>query len=145
MAVGKPAIPTLRTVDLREVQGAVNAIRERLRVIDAEVTVLQSNGQGFTNAKAIAILQAQMSLLTTALGGTALAALQVLMAGGDGIVVHSGTSLIVRSLEAGDNVTITFPDGVDGNPVISSAGGDSVLYDGEGRAMLTGDGHAILV
>lgn len=38
MALGKPAVPTLRSVDLREVQGAVNAVRERLAAIETQLT-----------------------------------------------------------------------------------------------------------
>jgi len=68
---------------------------------------------------------------------------------GNGLVVKTGPDdVTTRTLQAGANITITNPDGVNGDPVISSTatgGGDSVIYDHTGRAMLTGDGRAFLV
>lgn len=73
----------------------------------------------------------------------------LLLSLGQGIVVKTGASAVVsRTLVAGSNITIANPDGVDGNPVIASTasgGGDSVLYDSTGRALLTADGRALLV
>jgi hypothetical protein len=71
------------------------------------------------------------------------------IAAANGILVKTGTGAVVsRTLVAGSNITIANPDGVDGNPVIASTasgGGDSIIYDHTGRAMLTGDGKAFLV
>jgi hypothetical protein len=145
MSFGAPSITTPGKFELRVVQTAVSNIRRRIELLEGALTVLQSAG-GTSNDAAIAALQAQITALTLAIGIPANQALVALMAGSDGIVVHSGASLITRSLTAGANITITYPDGVSGNPVIAStaSGGDTVLYDDIGHAMLTDTGHAIL-
>lgn len=149
MADGKPAVPVIRSNDVRDVEGALNAIRERLRKLDAEaaslarqVTILQNAGSG-----SLSSILAQLAILQAAIAGAAFIALQTLVEiGPDGIVIRSGSNLITRTLEAGSNVTIENGDGVDGNMVISSTGGgDVVLYDNFGQAMLTGEGQALLV
>jgi hypothetical protein len=149
MSFGAPSITTPGKFDLRVVQAAVSNIRRRIEILEAAVVILQNAGGGASAdaTAAIAALQAQITALNNLIGVPANAALTALMAGADGIVVHSGTSLIARSLTAGANITITYPDGVAGNPVIASTasgGGDSVLYDDTGRAILTDTGHVIL-
>lgn len=147
MALGKPAVPVLRSVDLREVQGAVNAIRERLRALDTSLSdlILQVGNVRTSNAQAIATLQAQIASIIALLGGDALQALQTLLQDADGTVFLADGVLFTRVFEAGIGIAISNADGTDGVPVISSTPVDMVLYDGEGRALLTGDGGAILV
>ena len=147
MALGKPSIPVLRSVDLREVQGAVNAIRERLKALDFSLSdlILQTGSIRTGNSQAIATLQAQIASLIALVGGPAIAELQDLLQQEDGFVVLVDGDLLTRVFVEGAGIQITNPDGVDGAPVFETLPTDMVLYDNEGRAMLTGDGRAILV
>lgn len=124
---GKPSFQTpTSTDDLRSLQQTINAIRERLGNLDAALAAIVAKVNGSTTATDVKSLQQQFSALSgqvTAVQGTAaVAALQTLLAGADGIVVLSHGELVTRKLVAGANVSITYPDGVDGNPVISVGG-----------------------
>lgn len=79
MALGKPAISPLRSVDLRALQGVIDQIRERLRLAEVEIdattaqagqTTLRAGQQNISIAnlqQQINALQAQLaSLLNTA-------------------------------------------------------------------------------
>jgi hypothetical protein len=65
----------------------------------------------------------------------------------NGLVVKIGPDgVTTRTLQAGANITITNPDGVGGDPVVSAtaAGGDTFIWDNTGRTILTEDGNALL-
>lgn len=64
MATGKPSITTPRILELRGLQQALDAIRERLRQSDAELNLLRSFADANQSAQAIASLQAQITQLT---------------------------------------------------------------------------------
>ena len=67
MAFGKPAISTPNKIDLRPVQGAILAARQRIEALEAAVAVLQNNPG---NAAAISALQAEIAGLTLTGSGT---------------------------------------------------------------------------
>ena len=162
MATGKPAIPTLRSVDLREVQGAVNAIRERLRALDELLGTVQLQAQQSSNLNTqinniIGALRSQLAALLVpqspnrvfagpSAGNPAIPTFRALV--WDDLPLPSelpSTSAIdgselVAIERAGEMLYTTLQAIADLSP-----GGDVVLYDNEGRAMLTGSGQAILV
>ena len=145
MAFGSPSITPPNRIDLRAIQSAIVNTRRRIEIIEAALaSVASSGGTSASTSASIASLQAQIAGLSTSAENAALAAL---LAGADGLVVQSSGMLRVRTLQAGVNIAITYPDGVSGDPVISStapAGGDTILYDDAGRALLTDTGHALL-
>lgn len=144
MALGKPAIPPINALELRVVQTAVSNARQRIEAIEASLGMVNATVQAVSGTGvSLNALRAQVALLATEIG----ALLALLSSPTNGIVVKSGASLIARTLVAGANITITNADGTAGDPIIAAVtpSADGVLYDGEGRAMLTGDGHAILV
>jgi hypothetical protein len=144
MALGKPAIPPVNALELRVVQTAVSNARQRIEAIEASLGTVSATVQAASGTSvSLNALRAQVALLATEIG----ALLALLSNPANGIVVKSGSALITRTLVEGANITITNADGTGGDPVISAItpSADGVLYDGEGRAMLTGDGHAILV
>ena len=68
MALGKPSIPVLREVEIRAVQGALSAISERLRLIEAQLatTAAVAGNTSVTNSQVNATvnaLQAQVARL----------------------------------------------------------------------------------
>lgn len=143
--LGFPAISTPNALDLRSVQTAISNARQRIEKLEALIATLQSstNTGGTPTSVSLSALKAQLAALTKRV-----VTIENWFLGDDpGIVVWLGSSLGTRVLEAGDNITITNPNGQLGNPVISSegGGGDNVLYDNTGRAMLTWAGQAILV
>jgi hypothetical protein len=154
MLTGKPAVPVVRNADPRTLEGAFNAIRERLRLLDAatntastEVGVVRNRA---ASAAQIAVLQAQFDDLQAAIGGEILTQLQSLLNAASGFVVVSGGELLSRTLTAGDNITITNPTGASGNPVISSTasgggGGASLLGTVDGDYIGDENGNRFLV
>jgi hypothetical protein len=145
MSLGAPSITTPNQVDLRALQSAVINTRRRIEIIEGLINSLStSSGTSSTTAAILATLQAQIAAIPAP--EAANAALTALMAGGDGLVVHSGAALIVRTLQAGANITITYPDGVLGNPLIAATVPtdlDGMLYDDTGRVFLTDAGREI--
>lgn len=68
MALGKPAVPVVRSADPRSIEGALSAVRERLRAIEAQLgtTSLQAGQSTLTLSQSnssVANLQAQISAL----------------------------------------------------------------------------------
>lgn len=153
MPTGKPTVPVVKNADPRTIEGAMSAIRERLRQLDAavntasaEVAVTRSRS---ATAAQIAVLQAQFDDLQAAIGGTILTELQSLLNAASGFVVLASGELITRSLTAGTNITITNPTGAGGNPVISSTasggGGASLLGTVDGDYIGDENGNRFLV
>lgn len=66
MALGRPAISDVKNLDVRAVGAAVAAARQRIEAIEAAVAQLQLVPGGTTSA--IALLQAQVARLLTAVG-----------------------------------------------------------------------------
>ena len=143
MALGKPAIQTPNQLEIRTIAGAISNTRQRIEALEGAIASLSGAGISLSSQTQVLLntlrntvsqLSAQMAVLTA------------LLSSSNGLVTLVNGVLLTRTLEAGDNITIEFPDGAGGNPVISAlGGGDDVLYDDTGRAMLTGDGRAILV
>jgi len=73
MALGRPAIATPNQLDLRAVQGAVSAARQRIEALEAALNQLQLAP---SNASAIALLQAQVARLLSAVGSGAISPAQ---------------------------------------------------------------------
>lgn len=65
MSLGSPAVVTPRALDLRAVQGAVNAIRERLYFIEAAINAQALKTQASTGSGDTTALTAQLSALTS--------------------------------------------------------------------------------
>lgn len=63
MALGNPGIGNARTVDPREVNGLVAAIRQRIEALERLVTLLQSTAPGPTSAADIQTLKIQVAQL----------------------------------------------------------------------------------
>jgi hypothetical protein len=143
---GKPAITAPRAE--RDVVSAVNNIRQRIEQIEQLLAAIESqaNQSSFTIGRSNATvvgLQAQITAINNELE-----VLDTLLAGADGLVVLSGNSLITRTLQEGTNITITNPDGVDGDPVINAAGGSGAypfLTTELDDDILTEAGHRIRV
>jgi hypothetical protein len=144
MPLGSPSINTPNKLDLRALQTAISNTRQRIEALEAEVqTATNIANSGGTTSTNLNTLRQQVQALTTRV--TALEALFAQLTS-PGFVAWSGTALTARTLVAGNDITITNPTGL-GDPVIASTakGGDRVLYDNLGQAMLTNDGQALLV
>ena len=141
MALGSPAISDIRTLDVRSVQAAVSNARQRIEALERAIVLVQSSSGGSSSSSGVlTALRAQVTVMAATV-----AVLDAVLSG-TGLVAVSGGVLFARVLQAGSNITITYPDGAAGNPVIAATGApDGVLYDDTGRALLTGDGRAILV
>lgn len=117
MALGRPAIPTPRALDLRAVQAAVESTRQRIEALERHVaalpTTVSSTGAAASNSTTNATLAALAAEIATQRAN--LAALE----------------LRVATIEA-ELAALTV------------AGQDVVLYDDAGRAILA-NGQAILV
>jgi hypothetical protein len=144
---GKPAIVAPKAE--RDVVSAVSNIRQRIEQIEALLLAIESqaNQSSFTIGRSNATvtgLQAQITAL-----GNSVDELDDLLAGADGLVVVAGGQLIVRTLQEGTNITITNPDGVDGDPVINATASGSGAYPFLTNELdddiLTEDGHRIRV
>lgn len=119
MPLGSPSIPTIRAdtktgvIDVRSLQGAVNAIGERLRQIEA--------------------LLAPASATTSAAGGL----LTNLGAQDDGLVIKSNGVLVTRKLTVSDGLTIGDPTGAKGL-LISAPVLDDLTAQPDGFVVKTG-------
>lgn len=127
MATGKPSFATPRTLDLRGIQSAVDNIRERFTNLEAMLDALTKQVNGSTSATDIKRLQQQLGAVSNSVGSatdsTTAALIAALLDGADGIVVLSAGVLTTRHLVPGANISITNPDGVNGNPIISASTG----------------------
>ena len=65
MALGRPAVLTPKALDIRAVQGSVNAIRERLQFIEQAITLATAQTNSSSAKGDITALQAQLIQLTT--------------------------------------------------------------------------------
>lgn len=116
MALGRPAITTPRVLDLRAVQDAMQAARQRIEALEKYVGTLPSSSETTTpsaSAAEVALLRASITALSNTLDAL------------------------------DDRVAVAEANIVDlmGDPVTF---GDVVLYDHEGRTLLAG-GQAITV
>lgn len=70
-------------------------------------------------------------------------------AAANGLVVRAGTDdVVTRSIVAGSGIVVVNGDGTAGDITIQAtggAGGDVVLYDNTGRALLTSSGQALII
>jgi hypothetical protein len=145
MPLGSPSIPTLRAdaktgaIDVRSLQGVINAIAERLRQIEATLGgAVTVNNAGLFSALSSQddglVVKSQGILVTRKL--TVSAGLAVDNATGaldpkisapmlddlqtqpDGLVVKTGSDALTRTLigGSGSGITIHHPDGVTGDP-----------------------------
>jgi len=140
--LGSPAIPTLRTNDVKAIQQALNAIGERLRQIEAALGVLPGQTGLFevlnTQANGL-VVKADGLLVTrkltvgsglnvdnpTGAAGNPKVNAQVLAdltTQPDGFVVKTGSDAVTRVLigGSGSGITIAHPDGVAGDPSFST-------------------------
>ncbi len=160
---GRPSIPM--ALDLAATRAAVDQIRTRLDKIDAAVnrafnTLDASSPQDTLEAlqaqivglqKALEKLTQQVTAATTARQPTTYLAMQMGDDGEDGLAGPPGPPgptgppgpMAAQGCDdcGGDEYTIVLQQ-VTGT---SSPGGDSFLWDEEGRALLTEDGEAILL
>lgn len=79
MAFGKPAIATPNAIDLRAVQGAIMAARQRIETLEAALTTLQALPN--SSAAQIAQLQAQISAIIASSATLGLKAPNTVLAG----------------------------------------------------------------
>lgn len=141
----KPAISEQRVAD-RSVSLQVSNIRQRIEAIEGLLATVESqaNQTTFNAARSSASLSsilARLSELESSLGE-----LEQLFGQDDGLVVLSGGNLITRTLEAGTGIAITYPDGVSGNPIISTIGSDyPFLTTEDDDDILTESGHRIRI
>jgi len=146
MAISKkPGISETRVSD-RSAALQVSNIRQRIEAIEAAVDLVQSqaNQTSFSAAKSNASLASILSELNEL--RIELDALNNLMQQDDGIVVLHGDDLITRTLEAGLGISITFPDGASGNPLIASTGSVYPFITTEDDDdLLTESGHRIRI
>lgn len=117
--LGIPAIPNVRSVDVRSVAEAMAAARQRIEALEKQVALVTSQagqtayaggGGSGSNASTAGLSQriAALESVVSALLGL-----------DDGLVVLKSGSLITRVLIEGANVDIENSDGADGNPIIS--------------------------
>lgn len=151
MALGSPAIPDPRALELRPIQAAIAAARQRIEALERSLasTAALAGQTAYTggsgNSAAVTALQNSVTALATTVA--AIQDITDALTAVSGLVAMVGGVPTGRTLVEGSNVTITNPDGVGGDPVISVdvPSADSILYDGQGRALLTHSGHALLV
>lgn len=125
----KSAINTPNALDLRAIQAAISAARQRIEALEAALTSVAGlagktayQGTGGASNATTAALQTQITNLSTDV--TALeAVIDGLLALANGFVAVSAGALVSRALVAGDNITITNPTGAAGAPTISAGGG----------------------
>lgn len=143
MAIGKPSISDVRTLDVRTLATTIGNIRQRFEALEQALTlaVSTSNATATSNNAALNLIRQQIAALQQAIAG-----LGGLIGQADGIEVWDSvlTKTITRALAEGAGIHIANPTGVAGNPTITSLPQDFVLYDSEGRAALTTGGGAIL-
>lgn len=121
---GKPAIASLRKLELAGAAAAVDNIRERLITIEREVNTIYALVAANTSLQSIAEVRNQVARLITQVNNldsaTELQALNALFHQPNGFVVLADGKLITRMLAAGAGITIRYPDGVVTNPIIST-------------------------
>ncbi len=143
MAIGKPSISDVRTLDVRALATTISNIRQRFEALEAALTLATStsNATATSNNSALALIRQQIAALQQAI-----ASLGGLIGLPSGIEVWDAgqTKTITRVLAEGAGIAIANPTGVGGDPTITSLPQDFVLYDNEGRAALTSEGDAIL-
>ena len=120
MALGRPAIPTPRTVDLRALQAAVDAARQRIEALERYLATASAAGTSASTAAATATTNASLAALSAEIATqiSNLVALTLRVA----TVEASLADLSAQAL----------------------SGQDAVLYDSAGQAILAG-GRALLV
>ncbi len=120
----KPSITESSIAD-RPAKIAVANVRQRIEAIEGLLATIESQA----NQSSFSLTQRNATLANLA---SQLAQLQAviedLLANDDGIVVLSGDSLITRTLQEGAGITITNPDGVDGDPVIAADASGECCY-----------------
>ena len=119
--LGRPAITDPARLELRPLQDAIRAARQRIEALERELARVSglagqtayTGGSGNSTASVA-------GLTALAARVTALEAFMDALLGLDnGLVVVKDGTLISRVLEAGQGITITYPDGQDGNPLFT--------------------------
>lgn len=143
MALGKPGIGNARTVDPREVNGLVAAIRQRIEALERLVTLLQNTTPGPTSAADIQTLKIQVAQLQQVVNslssGSASALLTQTLRASSAIrqfypVYGSGSGTCA---EANPNDPATIYN-VLGVALAAAASGSSVIVQREGVCTVTG-------
>jgi chromosome segregation ATPase len=142
---GKPGIGAVREAP-RDVRNAIDAIRARLEALEkllntTELTAGNAFAKLNTSNASISFLQSQINSLNADLDALD----NLINTQANGIVVLSSGALITRTLDEGENITITNPDGVDANPIIGVFAPYPFLTDEFDDDILTNDGHRIRV
>lgn len=123
--LGKPNFQTPAAAP-REEQQAFDKIRERFTTLEAEVTRLTSIIESSKQFKDIALMQQQIAALArqvkAANQNETVAAIEALLLAGNGFVVVRDGKFVLRVLKPGTNITITYPDGYTGDPIINANG-----------------------
>lgn len=125
MALGTPTIPTLRALDMRSLQGSLNAIESRIKAI--ETALGGTTGQTVSVSELLRNLMAHPdgfvvktagALVTRDLATDDIPLLVGLDSQADGFIVKIGTGTDTRILVAGSGsgMTITNGDGVANDP-----------------------------
>lgn len=129
LRLGTPAITTPKVLELRPLQDAISNTRQRIEALERALTAVAAQagqtayaGTGGASNATIAALQVQIATLTTTV---------------------NSLQATIDALLALDDGYVTITSGVLGSTAVAS--GDDVLYDDTGRALLTGDGRAILI
>jgi hypothetical protein len=130
--IGSPAIPTPRQLELAAVQQAIDNIRARFQIDEAELARLLKLIGANTTIQTLADLQNQVTQLSKQVRAlnTApdVAVLSALLKQPNGFVVLKDGALITRTLVAGaGGVLIQYTDGHDGNPIFSIGSIDLVI------------------
>jgi len=130
--IGSPAIPTPRQLELAAVQQAIDNIRARFQIDEAELARLLRLIGANTTVQTLADLQSQVSQLSKQVKvlNTApdVAALTALLGQPNGFVVLKDGALITRTLIAGaGGILIQYADGHDGSPIFSIGSLDLVI------------------
>jgi len=129
--IGSPAISTPRKLELASLQQALDNIRTRFQIDEAELRrLLQLIGANST-LNTLADLQSQVTQLAKQIKvlNTApdVAALAALLTQPNGFVVLKDGELITRTFIQGPGIIIQYADGHDGSPIFSVGGLDLVV------------------
>lgn len=124
MPLGKPAIPTPRALELRNIAQAVDATRERFSNIETDILALQKLVGASKDFQAIKQLQQQLKALAQQIAAldtsASIAVVNALLMQPNGLVVLKDGELVTRVLQAGEGIVILYPDGSVSDPLIKT-------------------------
>lgn len=122
MALGRPAIPTPRELQLRAVQQSIDQIRERFSGVETAIRALQDLVGSNQTIEAIDQLRQQVAALSKKVAALdtseSIALINALVVQPNGLVVLKDGELITRILQAGEGIVILYPDGSVSDPLI---------------------------